>query len=172
MDYFTFFDLPTTLSIDAAALKKAFLQNTKKFHPDFYTLESEEKQAEILQLSTLNNDAYRVLSDFDLRIKYVLDKYNIMGAEGTNKLPQDFLIEMMDLNEAIGDATDEESRQRILPEIEVWEQNIRAEVQPILDNWASEAADSEEMLKKVKIFYLKRKYLLRIRENLSTFAPL
>ncbi|HHH50193.1 MAG TPA: Fe-S protein assembly co-chaperone HscB, partial [Saprospiraceae bacterium] len=53
MNYFEFYNIPISFDVDAKALKKIFYANSKKYHPDFYTLENEEKQQEILQLSTL-----------------------------------------------------------------------------------------------------------------------
>ena len=38
--------------IDEKATKRKFYKLSKQFHPDFYTLESEEKQAEILEFNT------------------------------------------------------------------------------------------------------------------------
>ncbi len=54
MQYFDLYDLPISFLLDVKALKKKFYQLSKQFHPDFFTLESEEKQAEILELSTDN----------------------------------------------------------------------------------------------------------------------
>ena len=101
MNYFEFFEIPISFKVDEAALKRIFYANSKKYHPDFYTLESEEKQAEILELSTLNNQAYKTLSDFDKRMKYILDLKEILAEEGQNQLPQSFLMEMMDINEVL-----------------------------------------------------------------------
>jgi molecular chaperone HscB len=90
MNYFEFYHLPIRFQIDAAALKKSFYSNSRKYHPDFYTSESAEKQAEVLQLSTLNNKAYKTLSDFDKRMEYVLQLLNGLGKEGETNCPKIF----------------------------------------------------------------------------------
>ena len=59
MNYFEFYNIPVSFNVDKSALKRTFYANSKKSHPDFYTLESEEKQLEVLELSTLNNKAYK-----------------------------------------------------------------------------------------------------------------
>ena len=56
---------------------------------------------EILELSTLNNEAYKTLSDFDKRMKYILEIKAVLDEEGKNQIPQDFLMEMMDINEQL-----------------------------------------------------------------------
>ena len=101
MNYFEFYDIPISFKIDAAALKRTFYRLSKKYHPDFFTQESEEKQAEILQLSSLNNEAYQTLSNFDRRMKYVLDLKGVLAEEGQNQIPQAFLMEMMEINEGL-----------------------------------------------------------------------
>ena len=99
MNYFEFFKIPVSFNLNEAELKKAFYSNSKKFHPDFFTLESKEKQMEVLELSTLNNNAFKTLSNFDKRMKYILELKEVLGEEGKNKIPQEFLMEMMEINE-------------------------------------------------------------------------
>ena len=173
MNYFDFYNIPMTFKPDAAALKKQFYANSKKYHPDFFTTESEEKQAEILELSTLNNRAYKTLKDPDARMKYILDETGVYGKEGENKLPQDFLTEMMDINEEIMDLQfdfDAEKYAAAMQKIEAFEKELYGDVDSILKYW-TKTTGTDEDLEKVKNFYLKKKYLLRIRENVSTFAP-
>jgi molecular chaperone HscB len=172
MNYFEFYQLPIRFQIDAAALKKSFYSNSRKYHPDFYTAESAEKQAEVLQLSTLNNKAYKTLSDFDKRMEYVLQLLNALGKEGETKLPQDFLMEMMELNETLADLQfdfDAEKYQQILKEIKTIENQLLNEVKPLLETADALLLTYNEK-KNVKNFYLKRRYLLRIQKTLSTFA--
>lgn len=172
MNYFEFFDIPVSFKIDEALLKQRFYEQSKKFHPDFYTLESEETQAEILDKSTLNNQAYRTLSDFDKRMEYVLNLKSALAEEGKNEIPQDFLIEMMDINEGLMELEfdfDEVKMQDVLQEIENQEIEIYAEAASIIENYDDKKITPQE-LSMVKNYFLKKKYLLRIRENVSKFA--
>ena len=174
MNYFEFYGIPISFKVDAGVLKKIFYANSKKYHPDFFTLESDEKQAKILELSTLNTEAYKTLSDFDKRMKCILDLKGVMAAEGENKLPQDFLMDMMDINEAIMELEfdfDETIYHKALTDAQHIENQIFKEVEPILDSY-DEAVTPLSQLEAVKKFYLKKRYFLRIRENLSKFAPL
>lgn len=172
MNYFEFYNIPISFNVDAAALKKTFYSYSKKYHPDFFTLESDEEQAKILELSTLNTQAYKTLSDGERRMKYVLELTGAMGAEGQNKLPQDFLGDMMDINEAIMELEfdpDAEAIERIQKEVQDIDNQLVADIKPVLDNYKHEET-SETVLQDVKIFFLKKRYLLRIFENLSKFA--
>ena len=174
MNYFEFYNIPVTFKVDSAVLKAIFYANSKKYHPDFFTLESDEKQAKILELSTLNNEAYKTLSDFDKRMKYILDQKGIMKAEGQNNLPQSFLMDMMEINEALMELEfdyDEVKKNDALNQLKNQEKNIYSEVDAIIENYQDDKATKED-LKAIKDYYLKKRYLLRIRENLDKFASL
>ena len=173
MNYFEFYDIPVSFSLDEAALKKTFYANSKRYHPDFFTLESEAKQNEILELSTRNTQAYKTLSNFDSRMKYILDLKGALAEEGKNTLPQDFLMDMMDINEAIMELEfdfDEPMYHKAINDTQVIENQIFEEVKPIVETY-QDGVTPQLDLEKVKIFYLKKRYLLRILENLSKFAP-
>ena len=174
MKYFELYDLPVLFILDKKALKRKFYQLSKQFHPDFFTLETEEKQAEILELSTINNEAYKTLSDFDKRMEYILKEKGVYAAEGQNKMPQDFLMEMMDINEALMELEfdfETETFENTKTEVENLEKDLSESIQPLLENYKDEI-DNTVDLEKIKEFYFKRKYLLRIQNNLSKFAPL
>ncbi|NJN35388.1 MAG: hypothetical protein HC817_15170 [Saprospiraceae bacterium] len=173
-NYFAFYDLPLSFVINEGALKKKFYAFSRQYHPDFYTLESAEKQAEILELSTFNTEAYKTLSDFDKRIKYVLEIKAVLGEEGDNKLPQDFLMDMMDLNESLIELEidyDPNAHQKIMTDLQTLENQLFESVKDILENYQDEAPPQYD-LEKIKDFYLKKRYFLRVKENLSKFAPL
>jgi len=172
MNYFEFYKIPVSFSVDAEALRKRFYALSKEYHPDFYTLESEEKQAEILRLSTLNNEAYEILRDSDRRMKYVLTLREALGEEGSNKLPPDFLMEMMDLNEGLMELEfdpDPTAVANIREQLEKKEADLQQEVTPLLDRFDVDPTTNEG-LDGVEDYYLKKRYLLRIRENLGKFA--
>ncbi|MEO1712500.1 MAG: iron-sulfur cluster co-chaperone HscB C-terminal domain-containing protein [Bacteroidota bacterium] len=169
MNYFEFFAIPVSFQVDEAQLKRIFYANSKKYHPDFYTLESAEKQEEILELSTLNNKAYKTLKDFDARLKYILEWKGILKEEGQHKVPQDFLMEMMDINEALMDLKmdpNEEQLAKTRAQVENLEKELMDGILPILSSYTGDK-EQEEDLKKVLDFYLKRRYLLRIRQDLN-----
>ncbi len=174
MNYFEFFEIPVSFQLDEAGLKKTFYANSKKYHPDFYTLESEEKQMEVLELSTLNNKAYKTLSDFDKRMKYILELKGALAEEGKNQLPQEFLMEMMDINENLMELEfdfDQSNFDKVQNELKSLESNLLDEVNPHLEKYDDNAPNEEE-LNAIKNYFLKKRYLLRIKENLNKFASL
>ena len=174
MSYFEFYDLPVSFRVDEAALRRTFLQNSRKYHPDFHTLADEAQQAEMLELSTFNNEAFKTLSDLDRRIQYVLERKGLLGDEHQQTaLPQDFLMEMMDINESLMDLEfepDSERHTQVLDAVKALKTNLLADVQPILDGYTAPGSSDDDLLA-VRDYFLKKRYLLRILENLSKFAP-
>ncbi|PSR11288.1 MAG: Fe-S protein assembly co-chaperone HscB [Bacteroidetes bacterium] len=172
-NYFSFFDLPVAPLLDEAVLRQKFLANSKKYHPDFFTLETDAKQAEILELSTLNNQAYKILKEEDQRLKHLLEIKGALAPEGQNTVPQDFLMEMMDINEGLMDLQlepDPARRQEVEQAVKAFEDNLLDDVRAIMENYQDEHVTAGE-LTALKDYYLKKRYLLRIHKNLSTFAP-
>jgi molecular chaperone HscB len=174
MNHFEFYKLPIAFSVDEAAVRRTYLLNSKKYHPDFHTLSGEAEQSEMLELSTRNNEAFKTLSDSDKRLRYVLELKGLLGQENEqSKLSQDFLMEMMEINEALMDLEfdfDAGRYNSALKSVESIENESVTSIQPILSNW-TEATGSDSDLMLVREFFFKKQYLLRIKENLSKFAP-
>lgn len=171
-DYFAYYNIPVGLYVDAGAIRRAYLDKSKQFHPDFHTRASEEDQARMLEYSTYNNKAYNTLSDPDLRLRYVLNIKGLLAEEGKEeKLSQDFLMEMMEVNEQIMELEFDPSKeqyQKALAIADALEAAITEPVKKILDTWTE--GDGEEGLLAARDYFLKRRYLLRVKENLSKFA--
>ncbi len=166
-NYFNFFDLPVSPAIDKAELKKRFYANSKRFHPDFHTLAGDEAREEALEQSTLNNQGYKLLTDDDRRLKHLLDLKGVLGEEGTNKMPQAFLMEMMDINEALMELQFDEdptARAKVEKMIADLEYSFDQEVAEVLNHY-DDATVSSEDLEKLKDYYLKKRYLRRLKQQ-------
>ncbi len=173
VNYFEFFGLPAVPMLDEQDLRRRYLANSKRYHPDFHSLEDEAKQAEVLELSTLNNQAFKVLKDFDQRLHHLLELHGVLAEEGQNTVPQDFLMEMMDINEGLMELEmmdgGEEQHKVVSEQISTMETSLREDIQDVLEGF-QEKSPGEKELNVLKDFYFKKRYLLRIRENLSRFA--
>lgn len=172
-NYFELYELPLSFKFDGALLKKKFYELSKRFHPDFYVNESSEKQDEILELSTLNNKAYQVLSDPLKRIEYVLSLNNMLAEGDKYVLPQDFLMDMMDVNEALMEMEfdhDELKLSEISTQIDDTEKSLFDELKAACDEFDQKGGKgSKDSLLKVKDIWYRQKYLMRIRESLNKF---
>lgn len=173
MNYFELYDIPVSININQDVVKKKYYKLSKEFHPDFYITESEEKQAEILELSTINTNAYNTFKSEGRLIKYILSIFDSIE-EGKDKLPQEFLMEMMDLNEQLMELEfdlDEDVIAKVKSELEVKQTELVKIITPFSDDLSLLGDDDRaKELNKLKDYYLKRKYLLRIQERLNKFA--
>lgn len=166
-NYFHYFNLPLSPAIDKAELKKKFYANSKRFHPDFHTLAGDEAREEALEQSTLNNQGYKLLNDDDRRLKHLLDLKGVLGEEGTNKMPQAFLMEMMDINEALMELQFEEdpaARTKVESMIADLESGFDEEVAEVLNHYDDTTVSTED-LEKLKDYYLKKRYLRRLKQQ-------
>ncbi|MFZ1788590.1 MAG: iron-sulfur cluster co-chaperone HscB C-terminal domain-containing protein [Saprospiraceae bacterium] len=169
MNYFTFFDIPEAFEIDQKLLKRKFLEKSRAYHPDFFSQEDEASQEEALRLSSINNEAYKVLSNQELRIKYILTEHAVLAPEGQNTVPQDFLMEVMDINEAIMDLQMEENDkalENVKNQISDFKTSLLDQSQSFM--LAFDSGDkSAKVLEGIKEYYLKHRYLVRMEENLK-----
>lgn len=174
MNYFELYELPLSFRPDEAVLKRKFYELSKKYHPDFYINESDEKQQEILELSTLNNKAFQVLSHPLKRMEYVLQLKGVMAEEEQYQLPQDFLMEMMEVNEALMEMefeSDPINLERITAQVDDMERGLSNELEQYTHRFDSVNTEEEQtLLLKIKDIWYRQKYLLRIRESLNRFA--
>jgi molecular chaperone HscB len=169
MNFFEFYELPMKFSIDNALLRQKYFEKSKQFHPDFYINETEAVRDDVLAQSTLNNTAFKTLSIDNLRVKYVLEVAGTLGDGDKEILPQDFLMEMMELNEGIMEK-DANTLQGIKTRVSQIENELKTSLKDLCD--AYDARGEGELLQSIKTIYLKQKYLLRIKESMLKFAAL
>lgn len=157
MNYFELFEIPVSLRVDKDLLAKKYVALQKKYHPDFYTQESEYEKEEALEKSSQINKALKTLRNPDETIKYVLQLKGLLQEEEKYQLPPDFLMEVMELNEDL----DSSSR----AQVEDLEAEIFLPVKPIIEDFSD--ATTTEALLKVKEYYYKKKYLQRILDRMA-----
>lgn len=174
MNYFEFYDLPISFNPDQTVLKQKFYALSKKFHPDFYINEDQAKQDEVLEQATLNNKAFQTIKDPQKRLHYIL-KLKDKLTEGENyALPQDFLMEMMDVNEALMDLEFEPEAskiQAIKSEVMDLEQDLAKELNDLTAAFdAASPSEQEALLVSIKDIYFRNKYLWRIKESIARLS--
>ena len=174
-NYFAFYGLPEAFLLDEAALKAKYYQLSRELHPDFHAQDTPAEQAEALRLSTLNTDAYRTLQNPDARMAYVLGQHGLLE-EGSaqNQLPGDFLMEVMELNEQLMELefeSDPAATAQLTAEVTALADTLDAGIGPVLAGYEQLPPNHRPAaLAQVKTYYLKKRYLLRLRQQLATFA--
>lgn len=165
MNYFELFEIPVSLQIDKNELQKKYFELQKKYHPDFFSNADENEQADMLEISSLINKAFKTFKDSDETIKYVLQLKDLLQEEEKYELPPEFLIEMMELNETLMDV-DDSSLEETETKISQLEKHLYDKVQNIIEYYSEDTTTNEQLLQ-VKDYYYKKKYLKRILERLD-----
>ena len=158
MNHFELFDLPVSFNFDRRKLALKYLELQKKYHPDFFVQASEQEKEEALEISTQINKALKILKNEDETIKYVLQLKGLLEEEEKYKLPPEFLMEMMELNEDLDSSS--------AKKIESFENELYQEVKPVIENYDDTKTDTQDLLN-LKEYYYKKKYLQRILDRLD-----
>src|SRR6185295_19554581 len=96
-----------------------FYELSRQHHPDFHQLAGQDEQAASLADSALINRAYRALRDPLARVEYLvsLEGGRESSAPAKPAVPQNLLMEMMEVQEALEEAKDagldEAARERL-----------------------------------------------------------
>ena len=165
MNYFELFELPLTLKTNKKYIQEKYFELQKKYHPDFFSNESEQEQDEALEKSSLVNKGYKTFQNDDDTIRYVLQLKGLLEEEEKYALPPDFLMEMMELNEALAEG-DSATIEEATVKIDQFQKQLLDKVQYIIEYYNEDNTTNEQLLQ-VKDYYFKKKYLNRILERLD-----
>lgn len=169
MNYFEFYQIPIQFGLNTGKIKRLYLLKSKATHPDYFTLASAKEQENAMHQASVNNEAYKVLSDPNLRTQHILEIKGAIQEGEKNELTPSFLMEMMDINEQLMDAAfDPIARNKVEETVNRLLGDLKATENPLMQ--AFDTSKDVEILKKIKEIYFQRKYLLRIKEKLNTFA--
>lgn len=172
-NYFELYHMPVTFYPAQAAVKSKFYELSRLYHPDRFAQAGGAELAKALQLSAMNNEAYKTFRSPDATMAYILKMHNLLDDEEKYTLPGTFLMEMMDINEAVSDyetdTENDDARQMatnsLNEQLELWDDATK-----ILIDKFEKGDKSNELLLQVKDQYFRKKYLLRIKERIDRFA--
>ena len=164
MNYFELFGLPIAFKTDLNQLRAAFMNIQRASHPDKFAQGTVEEQELALEQSAIANKAFTLLNNKEQILPYVLELTGHIEADEKYNLAPDFLMEMMELNEAWMDAEDETSKQNLIDQINTLKNDIYSPIKAYLE--ADSVIDiPQEAMLQIKDYYYKKKYLDRILED-------
>jgi len=171
MNYFQLFELPLSFEVDKKNLTSKYYKLSKKFHPDNFSQAVDAEQQAALKQSSIVNEGYKILKNKQARIRHILELCGISFEEGKEQMPQEFLMDMMDINEAIMDYKMEpsaEGKEKIEDQINDFERALESEAQGAMSGLDLSVAEPDAaLLSAVKNYYLKSKYLKRLLDNIE-----
>jgi molecular chaperone HscB len=105
--HFELFGLAPAFSLESDALERSYREIQSRVHPDRFAHAGDAERRASLQWTTRVNEAYRALKDPVQRAKHLLELHGVDVAFETNTaMPQDFLMQQMELREALEEAKD------------------------------------------------------------------
>jgi len=158
MNHFELYNLPISFTPNPDTVKERFYVLSRKYHPDFYSQGSDEEQVEALEKSSLVNMAYKVFTNPDETIKYVLKLKGLLEEEEKYQLSPDFLMEVMDLNEQALDVSEQADVDRLTETIHNFQKQIYEPVETVITHYQDGITTEKELLQ-VKEYYYRKKYL-------------
>lgn len=168
MNYFTLFEIPVSLKVNASEILKKYYVLSKQHHPDNYTLSSDAVQEESEKLTAIINQAKLVLENPTKRLAYILQEEGLISDDEKQQLSSQFLGEMMDINEQLMELEfepDAEQMSKVKDEINQIEEKIYKEVELYFSQDELNLTDADWV--KLKEYYFKQKYIQRIKEKLA-----
>lgn len=165
MNYFEYYGLEESFVVDQKALRKAYLEKSRQVHPDVTGQEANDQLS-----ASFNNTAYTVLNDDLSVVKYMLDIHDMPIDAKNAPMPQDFLLDMMELNEAIDEL---QSNGDNIEECKAQIETIQASIVDLhkaeLSTYKSSMNEEQkhQLLSQARNYFLKMNYVKRLYENLN-----
>ena len=104
---FELFAVPPRFAQDAAQLDARWKELQRQVHPDRFAAQGAAAQRVAMQWSVRINEAYRRLKDPLKRAAYLCELNGApIDAESNTAMPAEFLMQQMELREAVDDAVD------------------------------------------------------------------
>ena len=109
--------------------------------------------------------------DGDALMQYILKLKGVAEEEEKYTLPSDFLMEMLELNEAVSEYEMDPDNNKKEVAVSSWQKHI-GQLTEGLETVTTQydRSNNEGLLKQVKDLYYRKKYLLRIQQRINTFA--
>jgi molecular chaperone HscB len=104
-NHFELFQLPAKFDVDQDALDTAYREIQGRVHPDRFVNASDAEKRVAMQWATRANEAYQTLRNPMQRARYLCELHGVdLQTESNTAMPMDFLMQQMELREALGDA--------------------------------------------------------------------
>jgi molecular chaperone HscB len=117
-NYFELFGLEPGYDVDAGELAARYRELQRRFHPDRFASAPEAERRASVQMTAQINAAYQTLGDDVARGRYLLGLHGVSTDEETDtRMDPSFLMEQMELREALDEAHDAGQRERLRAQV-------------------------------------------------------
>ncbi|XP_034944701.1 iron-sulfur cluster co-chaperone protein HscB [Chelonus insularis] len=159
MDYFEILGAKKSFDVDTKEIQQTFRKMQNILHPDRFGNKSDKEKQYSEYLSSLLNKAYSTLTNPLTRGLYLLELNNMSIPEGKTDLDPKFLMEIMEKNEAVEEAANDQTK--IV--------DLAKENRKTLDTLSREVAEAfkNDDIQKAQHILLKMKYYASLDEKLK-----
>jgi molecular chaperone HscB len=113
-NHFELFGLTPRFDLDLAAVDGRYRELQREVHPDRFASAPQAEQRASMELATRVNEAYRTLKSPVERARYLLSLHGVDPQFETNTaMPPDFLVQQMELREALEQAIEAENGEKL-----------------------------------------------------------
>lgn len=166
-DPFAVLGLPRRFRLDAEELERRFVSLSSEHHPDRHT--DPLDQADAADKSSEIGHAYRVLADPEQRADALLTLRGGPAKESDSSLPQDLLMEVMEVREALEEAVEEQDEAE-LERLRGWAERERSErlkkIGDLLEQGDPDAALDDATGKRIRLELNALRYALRMLDQM------
>ena len=163
-NYFELFEQPKSFNIDVAKLDKTYQQLQRKVHPDRFYSKSEKERELSMKASGCINEGYKTLRSPIARGEYIL---HLFGEPVNTKVPQDFLMTVIDFHDRIDETTDAEGLKQLYQEAQVHIKQTLADLAKSLEVKDGKISNVNE----AGVAISKLRYLSRINDTIKQKMP-
>ena len=135
-NYFAIFNAPVTFNLDLNALATLYRDLQKLVHPDRFANASDQERRLAMQKTSDLNQAYQTLKDPVARAQYMLQLQSVVSnAETDTTMDTEFLMEQMELREAISEVREQSNP---LAELDKLARALREKLQQLAQQFAAD----------------------------------
>lgn len=162
-NYFELFGVPAGFNVESARVESKYRELQSLLHPDRYATAGAQEKRLAMQGAALVNQAYAVLSDDCARAAYLLELKGVVFADEPDTLnAPDFLMQQMELREALEQSTAAADPAAALAELE---QDAGARMTELAGNF--EHAYAGDDLDAARETVLKMKFIRKFRDEVG-----
>jgi molecular chaperone HscB len=132
--HFELFGLAPAFGLDTEKLERSYREIQSQVHPDRFAHSGDAERRASLQWTTRVNEAYRTLKSPVARAKHLLELNGVDVAFETNTaMPADFLMQQMELREALEHAKDSATLDRLETTLAADKRALEAQIGQAID---------------------------------------
>lgn len=140
-NFFELFGVESKFDVDLEALSERYRELQREYHPDRHVHKGDREQRLAVQATTHLNEAYQTLRSPLKRAQYLLNLQGVeTGEETRQQLPGEFLMQQMELREALAEAESDPDPFAALSDLEAKAQRLESQEYQLF-NAALDAAD-------------------------------